>query len=66
MLRSFIGGLGGKDISATELDHVIDTLESTDPERGPYEPELLMTQGEIDQVNQRLTVAGKPVTVEVS
>lgn len=58
VLRSFIGGLGGKDISSAEFDHVLAALDGAQGEVA--EPELLLTESEWRQVDQRLTVAGKP------
>ncbi|MFN0052683.1 MAG: pyruvate synthase [Planctomycetales bacterium] len=59
ILRSFIGGLGGKDISQAEFDHVLEVLESSSPLDGPTEPELLFTRAEWDQARNRLALAGK-------
>ena len=58
VLRSFIGGLGGKDIGHDEFDHVLSVLdagESTDI----VEPELLLTTEESDYIRSRLETAGK-------
>jgi pyruvate ferredoxin oxidoreductase alpha subunit len=63
VLRSFVGGLGGKDISQAEFDHVLRVLNESDPQDGPVQPELLFTQQDWNQVQQRLAVAGKPVEV---
>jgi pyruvate ferredoxin oxidoreductase alpha subunit len=60
-LRSFVGGLGGKDISQVEFDHVLDVLQSAEPLREPAETELLMTDHEWRQVEQRLSIAGKAI-----
>ena len=59
ILRSFVGGLGGKDISPSEFDHVLDSVESTRPDAGPVQAELLMTAAEWQHVQGRLAVAGK-------
>ncbi len=59
VLRSFVGGLGGKDISSAEFDHVLDAVESATPNGRPVEPELLMTAAEWRQVQGRLAAAGK-------
>lgn len=59
VLRSFIGGLGGKDISDGEFDHVLDVLEHSEPDQDPIESELLMTELEAKQIQGRLQVAGK-------
>ena len=61
VLRSFIGGLGGKDISAAEFDHVLDVLEADGGTDTLSSPELLMTKAEWADVQQRLAVAGKPL-----
>lgn len=59
-MRSFIGGLGGKDISMAEFDHMLNSLESGEDQPGA--PELLMTKDEWDLVRQRLSIAGKSTT----
>ena len=65
ILRSFIGGLGGKDISQTEFDHVLEVLDSARPDDGTREPELLLTRSEWEQIRNRLVLAGKsPVESE--
>lgn len=66
VLRSFIGGLGGKDISDAEFDHLLATLDATRPADPPADVELLMTQGEWRQVARSLTVAGKADAVDVA
>ncbi len=59
VLRSFIGGLGGKDISQAEFDHVLETLDQ--PAADTFaQPELLLTGAEWEQVQHRLETAGKP------
>jgi pyruvate ferredoxin oxidoreductase alpha subunit len=65
-LRSFIGGLGGKDISRVEFDHILETLLRAQAGDGRIEPELLMTCQEFEQVQRRLETAGKPVEVVTS
>ncbi len=59
VLRSFVGGLGGKDISSAEFDHVLAALDAA--QGGAAEPELLFTEQEWRQVQERLAVAGKPL-----
>jgi pyruvate ferredoxin oxidoreductase alpha subunit len=59
ILRSFIGGLGGKDISQAEFDHVLRVMESARPADGPVPPEFLITAPEWQQVRSRLATAGK-------
>ncbi|MBI1904170.1 MAG: pyruvate synthase, partial [Planctomycetia bacterium] len=61
VLRSFIGGLGGKEISPAEFDHVLDVLEAAGLNGSPVAPDLLMTEAEWQQVQGRLAVAGKAV-----
>ncbi|HWB14631.1 MAG TPA: hypothetical protein VG826_35740 [Pirellulales bacterium] len=58
VLRSFIGGLGGKDISQAEFDHVLAVLDGG--RGGGAEPDLLFTGRELKQVEGRLVAAGKP------
>ena len=60
-LRSFIGGLGGKDISQAEFDYVLEKTEAREAGPGAAEPELLMTQTEMKAVREKLATAGKPV-----
>jgi pyruvate ferredoxin oxidoreductase alpha subunit len=50
VLRSFIGGLGGKDISPGEFRHVVAALENTRPGEICEGPELLYTEAERTQV----------------
>lgn len=59
VLRSYIGGLGGKDISQAEFDHVLSSVQSTSVSRGAVRPEFLMTSDEWQQVRSRLETAGK-------
>ena len=59
VLRSFIGGLGGKEISPTEFDHVLDVLDAARPTDSLVEPELLFTRAEWEQTRNRLALAGK-------
>lgn len=63
ILRSFVGGLGGKDISQAEFDHVFQMLNESEPSDRPVEPELLFTQNDAQQVQRCLAIAGKPVEV---
>ncbi len=64
-LRSFIGGLGGKDISHAEFEHVLTSLLQAEAGDSPAQPELLMTHAELELVQKRLETAGKPVEVMV-
>lgn len=65
VLRSFVSGLGGKDIGQPEFDHVLDVLETTQPGQGPHETELLMTSDEWQQVQSRLVAARRPVDEDI-
>lgn len=56
VLRSFIGGLGGKDISHGEFCHVLDRLVNPPPR--DEETELLYTEGDWRQVQSQLRLAG--------
>ncbi|MGE5190994.1 MAG: pyruvate synthase [Deltaproteobacteria bacterium] len=64
ILRSFIGGLGGKDISPAEFDHVLAVLDAARPAEGLVEPELLFTRAEWEQARNRLALAGKSLDKE--
>jgi pyruvate ferredoxin oxidoreductase alpha subunit len=64
VLRSSIGGLGGKDIGPAEFDHILDVLESAPAGAGPVEPDLLFTRRDWEQVRNRQQIAGKPVGVQ--
>lgn len=61
ILRSFVGGLGGKEISPAEFDHVLEVLDKAQPNDGPLEAELLFTSGEWEQTRNLLMLAGKSV-----
>jgi pyruvate ferredoxin oxidoreductase alpha subunit len=50
VLRSFVGGLGGKEISLGEFRHVVASLERARPGEGPEGPELLFTAADRQQV----------------
>jgi pyruvate ferredoxin oxidoreductase alpha subunit len=58
ILRSFIGGLGGKNISDAEFDRVLDAMMSAERVDEPVPPELLMTSAEQAQVDNRIEIAG--------
>lgn len=64
VLRSFVGGLGGKEMSPVEFDAVLAELESSLASSGAalgkaVSTELLMTQAELARVRQALAAAGK-------
>jgi pyruvate ferredoxin oxidoreductase alpha subunit len=58
VLRSFVGGLGGKDISLGEFCHVVEVLEQARPGDAAGDAELLYTEGDWDQVQALAQVAG--------
>ena len=60
VLRSFVSGLGGKDISQAEFDHVLTTLEAGPSDDPVIETELLLTGDEWQQVQSRLSIARRP------
>jgi pyruvate ferredoxin oxidoreductase alpha subunit len=57
VLRSFVGGLGGKDISLAEFRHVFETLERSEPGQLIEEPTLLYTEADWRQVQPILKLA---------
>jgi pyruvate ferredoxin oxidoreductase alpha subunit len=57
LVRSFVGGLGGKDISPGEFRHVVEVLEQARPEEVPEGPELLYTEADWQQVQPLLKLA---------
>lgn len=59
-MKSFVGGLGGKNISQDEFEYMLDAV-SQDEYLWTDEPELLYTQAEWGQMRSMLTVAGKEV-----
>ena len=66
VMRSFIGGLGGKDISRAEFDRVLEVLDQAKPGDDPVSCQLLFTDAEFQQVRTELSVAGKPVEGQAS
>lgn len=58
VVRSFVGGLGGKDISAGEFRHVVEVLEQARPGDAVDGPELLATEAEWHQVQGLMARAG--------
>ena len=58
LLRSFVAGLGGKDISPGEFRHVFATLERGEPADGP---QLLFTETEWRQTQNLLARAETPI-----
>jgi pyruvate ferredoxin oxidoreductase alpha subunit len=58
LLRSFVGGLGGKDIGLGEFRHVLETLKCGQPDELSDGPELLYTEADWQQVQRLLQLAG--------
>ncbi len=64
ILRSFIGGLGGKDIGHAEFNHILSVLDSQQVVEYPCEPELLLTEEDSKTILSRLKTAGKTPTIK--
>lgn len=61
VILSFIGGLGGKDISAAEFQKILgDTIRASGSGVVP-ETQLLYTEGEWEQMRHLLEIAGKSI-----
>ncbi len=58
-LVSAVGGLGGKDISPSEFDAVLDDMELAAAGRPVETPRLLYTEPERDRTRALLAIAGK-------
>ncbi len=58
-LLSFIGGLGGKDISPEEFNHIIETMKKSIDTGVVPETEILYTKNDMRQMNNLLKTAGK-------
>ena len=58
-LCSFIGGLGGKDVSAAEFESIFAQTEEAGERGRGIGPVLLYTEGEHREVAQLLDIAGK-------
>ena len=59
VLLSFIGGLGGKDISPVEFKHIIDMMKRSLDTGIVPETEILYTENDMQQMNKLLKIAGK-------
>jgi len=59
VLLSFIGGLGGKDISPVEFKHIIDTMKKSLDTGIIPQTEILYTENDMQQMNKLLKIAGK-------
>jgi pyruvate ferredoxin oxidoreductase alpha subunit len=60
LLRAFVGGLGGKDISLGEFRYVVETLETARPDADDAGPTLLYTEADQRQVQALLQIAQPP------
>lgn len=60
VILSFIGGLGGKDISMTEFQKILDDTIMASNGGDIPKTQLLYTEGEWEQMKQLLEIAGKP------
>ena len=58
VLRSFVGGLGGKDIGPGEFRHVVESLRRARPGDAPEGPALLYTEADWRQARALLDLAG--------
>jgi pyruvate ferredoxin oxidoreductase alpha subunit len=56
---SFIGGLGGKDISPAEFDYIIEEMKKSLETGTVPETQLLYTEHDLQQINNFLNIAGK-------
>jgi len=59
VLLSFIGGLGGKDISQVEFTHIIDMMKKNLDTGVIPGTEILYTENDMQQMNKLLKIAGK-------
>ena len=59
VLLSFIGGLGGKDISQVEFTHIIDMMKKSLDTGVIPGTEILYTENDMQQMNKLLKIAGK-------
>jgi pyruvate ferredoxin oxidoreductase alpha subunit len=59
LLLSYVGGLGGKDLSATEFDQILEDLQHSAASGEATPPRLLYTEREETQMETFLQIAGK-------
>lgn len=57
LMRSFIGGLGGKDISQGEFRHILDVLQRAHPGEEFEGAELLYTEADWQQTRAQMEIA---------
>ena len=58
-ILSFIGGLGGKDISLAEFGYIIEEMKKSLETGTVPETQLLYTEHDLQQINNFLNIAGK-------
>ncbi|MBI2372051.1 MAG: pyruvate synthase [Deltaproteobacteria bacterium] len=61
-LLSYVGGLGGKEISPAEFDHILGDLQRAAVTGETPPPRLLCTEAELRETRALLRIAGKEVT----
>lgn len=61
-ILSFIGGLGGKDITSVEFQKILDDTILSSKNGTSQGPQLLYTDNEWKQIKRHLEIAGKPLT----
>lgn len=59
VILSFIGGLGGKDISHAEFNYIIEEMGKSMKTGVVPDTQLLYTKGDLKQINNMLNIAGK-------
>lgn len=59
VILSFIGGLGGKDISHAEFNHIVEEMGKSVETGIVPETQLLYTKNDLEQINNLLNIAGK-------
>ncbi|HHT9150267.1 MAG TPA: pyruvate synthase, partial [Candidatus Wujingus californicus] len=59
VLLSFIGGLGGKNISIEEFEFIFDSLVKAVDKGEIPPPQLLYTEAELIEINRLKNIAGK-------
>jgi pyruvate/2-oxoacid:ferredoxin oxidoreductase alpha subunit len=62
LLLSYVGGLGGKDLSDVEFDHILEDLQRSVADGQAMPPRLLYTDREEGQLATFLQIAGKGET----
>ena len=63
VLLSFIGGLGGKDISPVEFNYIIEMMKKSVDTGVVPETQILYTENDMRQMDKLLKVAGKTLSL---